>query len=39
MNYQDKRSTTHRFFVQLYIDEMLTVDFRIYGMETSKGLY
>ncbi len=37
MNYQDKWSTTHRFPVELYLDEMITVDFRIYGKEKFKG--
>ncbi len=37
MNYQDKWSTTHRFPVELYLDEMITVDFRIYNMEKFKG--
>ncbi len=38
MNYQDKWSTTHRPPVELYLEEMLMVDFRIYGMEVLKGL-
>ncbi len=38
MNYQDKWSTTTRFPVKLYLDEMLMVDFGIYGMEILKGL-
>jgi len=38
MNYQDKWSTTPRFTVELYLDEMITVDFRIYDMEILKGL-
>lgn len=37
MNYQDKWNTTHRFTVELYLDEMITVDFRIYNMEKFKG--
>ena len=37
MNYQDKWNITHRFPVELYLDEMLTVDFRIYDMEKFKG--
>ncbi len=37
MNYQDKWSTTHRFTVELYLDNMITVDFRIYDMEKFKG--
>ncbi len=37
MNYQDKWSTTPRFTVELYLDEMITVDFRIYNMEKFKG--
>ncbi len=37
MNYQDKWSTTHRFTVELYLGEMITVDFRIYNMEKFKG--
>jgi hypothetical protein len=38
MIYQDKWSTTHRFTVELYLDEMLTFDFRIYDMEILKSL-
>ena len=37
MNYQDKWSTIHRFTVELYLDEMITFDFRIYNMEKFKG--
>ncbi|MBO1224130.1 MAG: hypothetical protein JYX80_06855 [Candidatus Scalindua sediminis] len=37
MNYQDKWNTTTRFPVELYLDEMLTFDFRIYDMEKFKG--
>ncbi len=37
MNYQDKWSTTPRYTVELYLDEMITFDFRIYNMEKFKG--
>jgi hypothetical protein len=37
MNYQDKWNTTTRFPVELYLDEMLTFDFRTYDMEKFKG--